>query len=35
MLAEGISDAADVAQFVKLAKQKTGYAFRRKHGVVL
>ena len=35
LLAEGLSETADVTRFVKLAKQRTAYAFRRTHDTVL
>ena len=35
LLAEGRSSTADVARFVNLAKQRTGYAFRRTHDAAL
>jgi len=35
LLAEGLTETADLTRFVKLAKQRTGYAFRRRHDAVL
>ncbi len=34
-LMEGESDACDVARFAKLAKQRSGFRFRRAHGAAL
>ena len=35
LLAEGVTETADVTRFVKMAKQQTAYAFRRTHNAVL
>lgn len=35
LLAEGLTETADLARFVKLAKQRTAYAFRRTHDAIL
>jgi REP-associated tyrosine transposase len=35
LLVEGLSDSADLKAFVKLAKQRSGYLYSRKHGHAL
>jgi putative transposase len=35
LLIDGDSDAADLTQFVRLAKQQSGYLFKQKHGRLL
>lgn len=35
LLVDGESDAADVARFAKLAKQRSGFRFRRAYGTAL